>query len=204
MLYADGEFESRCLSDPQETANAWDLGPGFPTCNHRLRGCDLSRELLLAQTCVDARLENEVTDPHCVSFGFVGFLGRSTKGPCPRRRAGSRDLPERRLFRGRRSGKAINPRWLELHYPLYWHYDILHGLLLLSRVVGLTDPRVNEALDILESKRRPDGTWRAGGSYWKPPGRTVTGVDVVDWGRSGPNQMIMLNALRVLRAAGRL
>lgn len=78
------------------------------------------------------------------------------------------------------------------------------GLLLLSRVVGLTDPRVNEALDILESKRRPDGTWRAGGSYWKPPGRTVTGVDVVDWGRSGPNQMTTLNALRVLRAAGRL
>jgi hypothetical protein len=111
---------------------------------------------------------------------------------------------ERRLFLGKRSKKVINPRWLQLHYPLYWHYDILHGLLLLSRVVGLSDPRVNKALDVLESKRRPDGTWRAGASYWKPPGRTVTGVDVVDWGRQGPNEMITLNALRVLKRSGRL
>lgn len=111
---------------------------------------------------------------------------------------------ERRLFRARRSKRVINPRWLQLHYPLYWHYDVLHGLLLLSRVVGLSDPRYNYALDVVESKRRPDGTWRAGGSYWKPPGRTVSGVDVVDWGRRGPNEMITLNALRVLRAAGRL
>ena len=28
--------------------------------------------------------------------------------------------------------------------------------------------------------------------------------EVVDWGRSGPNQMITLNALRALKAAGRL
>jgi hypothetical protein len=32
----------------------------------------------------------------------------------------------------------------------------------------------------------------------------VSGAESVDWGRSGPNEMISLNALRVLRAAGRL
>jgi len=32
---------------------------------------------------------------------------------------------------------------------------------------------------------------------------TVT-AEVVDWGRSGPNEMITVNALRVLKAAGRL
>lgn len=85
---------------------------------------------------------------------------------------------ERRLFRSRKSGQVINPRWLNLHYPLYWHYDVLHGLLLLSRVVGLSDPRVNEALDVVESKRGPDGTWQAGGSYWKPLGKTVSGVEI--------------------------
>lgn len=111
---------------------------------------------------------------------------------------------ERRLFRGRRSGKVINARWLDLHYPLYWHYDILHGLLMLSRVIGLEDPRAAEALDIIESKQRPDGTWWAGGSYWHPPGRRVSGIDVADWGRRGTNEMITLNALRVLRSSGRL
>jgi hypothetical protein len=29
-------------------------------------------------------------------------------------------------------------------------------------------------------------------------------VEVVDWGRNGPNEMITLNALRVLKLAGRL
>jgi hypothetical protein len=28
-------------------------------------------------------------------------------------------------------------------------------------------------------------------------------AEVVDWGRSGPNEMLTLNALRVLKAAGR-
>lgn len=62
---------------------------------------------------------------------------------------------------------------------------------------------MNEALDIVESKRGSDGTWGAGGWYWRQLGKTVSGADVVDWGRQGPNQMITLNALRVLRAAGR-
>ena len=31
----------------------------------------------------------------------------------------------------------------------------------------------------------------------------VSNVEIVDWGRSGPNEFITLNALRVLKAAGR-
>jgi len=45
------------------------------------------------------------------------------------------------------------------------------------------------------------GPW-PGGYWWRPTGTTKR--DVVDWGRSGPNQMLTLNALRVLRSAGRL
>jgi hypothetical protein len=47
----------------------------------------------------------------------------------------------------------------------------------------------------------PDGRWQPGGYWWSP---TRVKLDVVDWGRSGPNQMITLNALRVLKAAGRM
>jgi hypothetical protein len=47
------------------------------------------------------------------------------------------------------------------------------------------------------------GAGNPGGRWWKPPGSTTT-PEVVDWGRSGPNQMITLNALRVLKAADRL
>lgn len=111
---------------------------------------------------------------------------------------------ERRLFRARRDGSVINAEWLKLHYPLYWHYDVLGGLVMLGRLGKLSDPRAREALDLIESKRRPDGTWRVEGSYWRPPGPRRSNADVVDWGRAGPNEMITLNALRVLRAAGRL
>lgn len=98
----------------------------------------------------------------------------------------------------------IDPRWLRLHYPLYWHYDILQGLVILSRAGKVRDPRTQEALDILESKRLPSGLWRVEGCYWHPPGQRSSTADVADWGRSGPNEMITLNALRVLKAAERV
>jgi hypothetical protein len=42
------------------------------------------------------------------------------------------------------------------------------------------------------------------GYYWHPTGKRTSGLEVVDWGRNGPNEMITLNALRVLKLAGRL
>ena len=65
--------------------------------------------------------------------------------------------------------------------------------------MGLTgDPRCRDALTVLERRRRPDGRWQPGGYWWKPPGTLHGTVDVVDWGRSAPSEMITLNALRVL------
>lgn len=97
----------------------------------------------------------------------------------------------------------------ELHYPLYWHYDILQALIILDRAGKLRDPRNNEAIDLVQSKRGEDGRWRPEGYYWNLKRKTqrkmqVSNVEVVDWGRKGPNEMITLNALRILRSAGRL
>jgi hypothetical protein len=108
-----------------------------------------------------------------------------------------------RLFQSERTGEVIKPEWLKLHYPLYWHYDILQALQILARAMPLDDPRTRDALDLLETRRLPDGRWRPGAYYWYPPGSNRSNVEVVDWGRGGPNRMITLNALRVLKAAGR-
>jgi hypothetical protein len=89
-----------------------------------------------------------------------------------------------------------------LHYPPYWHYDILQALLLLGRVGRANDERGSDALDLLEKRRLPDGRWRPGGTWWMPPG-SARAPESVDWGRNGPSPMLTLNALRVLRAAGR-
>jgi hypothetical protein len=73
----------------------------------------------------------------------------------------------------------------------------------------LGDPRTSDAIDLVESKRGKDGRWSPEGYYWNLKRKTraklpVSNVDTVNWGRNGPNEFITLNALRVLKAAGRL
>jgi hypothetical protein len=117
-----------------------------------------------------------------------------------------------RMFRSLSTGRPINTNWLELHYPPYWHYDILQGSLIMTRLGHAADERLRDAADMLVELRSADGTWCAGGRWWKLPGAGRDGgrglkawnVEIVDWGRAGPSEMITLNALRVLRAAGRL
>lgn len=115
------------------------------------------------------------------------------------------------LFRSEKTGKVIHENLVKLHYPLYWHYDILQALRILSLAGKLSDPRTREALDLVEGKRRPDGKWHADAYYWSlqktgPKSRTVipSNLEIVDWGRNGPNEFITLNALRVLKTAGRV
>jgi hypothetical protein len=107
-----------------------------------------------------------------------------------------------RVFRRGGSGDPIHRSWTVLHYPPYWHYDVLQALHLLARMGRAGDERAGDALDLLEQRRLPDSRWMAGGYWWLPPGSS-RGVEAVDWGRGAPNEMITLNALRVLRSAGR-
>jgi len=127
-----------------------------------------------------------------------------------------------RLFRSCRTGKVREPETFhakifrvvhlltQLHYPLYWHCDILQELMILSRTGTIDDPRAEEALGIVEEKRGADGLWHADDFYWsmrrKPSGGSKvlsSNVEIVDWGRKGPSKMITLNALRVLNSTGR-
>lgn len=108
---------------------------------------------------------------------------------------------EHRLFRAGGDGEPIHPSFVALHYPPYWHYDVLQALLVLSRMGLGRDPRARDAVELVEERRLPDGRWPAGGHWWKPPGSKGSNVEVVDWGRTGPNELVTLNALRVLHAA---
>jgi hypothetical protein len=111
---------------------------------------------------------------------------------------------EHRVFRRGGTGEPINARWLSTPYPSYWHYDVLSALLVIARAGRCADPRASDALDLLETKRRPSGTWNAQAQWWRPVGSKRT-PEVVDWGNAGePNLMVTLNALRVLSAAVRV
>jgi hypothetical protein len=111
-------------------------------------------------------------------------------------------LLDHRVFRSSSTGEPINRSWVTLHYPPYWHYDILQALLVLDRMGLVADPRAADALEVLERRRLGDGRWRAGAYWWNPPGSNRA-PEVVDWGRGVPNEMITLNALRVLTGSGR-
>jgi hypothetical protein len=105
-----------------------------------------------------------------------------------------------RLFRALDTGKVINRQWIALHYPPYWHYDILHALIVLTRLGRVADPRTADAIELIAGAQRRDGLWQAGGYWWRGTSGSIL-PEAVDWGRGGPNEMITLNAVRVLSAA---
>jgi hypothetical protein len=112
----------------------------------------------------------------------------------------------RQLFKRRRDGQVINHHFILLHYPLYWHYDILFGLKVLAEAGLIGDPRCNAALDLLESKRLPDGGFPAEESYARPTRPQLSGYSPVSWGgmsRKTMNPFVTSDALYVLRMAGR-
>jgi hypothetical protein len=106
-------------------------------------------------------------------------------------------LLEHRMFRALRTGEVVHPSWTKLHYPAYWHYDLLQGLRLLRALDLLDDPRAAEALDLVARARRNDGRF-SGPAWW-----SAAQPDAVDWGRGTGNDMLNLQAAMVLRAAGR-
>lgn len=99
--------------------------------------------------------------------------------------------------------RGDSPRVARLRYPAYWHYGVLPALAVLDRMGRLDDPRVEEAVAWILRKRTPEGLWQADGHWWNAPGQS-TAPEAVDWGRTGPDVMVTLTALRVLKAAGAL
>lgn len=100
------------------------------------------------------------------------------------------------LIYSQRTGQLIHPSFAKLHYPPFWHYDLLQALLILHRAGMSDDPRTASSRGILRARRRKDGRWRAVSPWWTAPGGASSGVEVVDWGDVA-HQMVTLNALRV-------
>ena len=101
----------------------------------------------------------------------------------------------------------IREEFTKLHYPTYWHYDILVGLRAMVESGFINDQRCSAALDLLESKRLDDGGWPAESKYYKVSNTIQLGADYVDWGGTSirrMNEWVTADALSVLKAAGRL
>jgi hypothetical protein len=96
------------------------------------------------------------------------------------------------LFRSHRTGKMIDERWTLLSYPPRWHYDMLRALDYFRRASAARDPRLQESIDLLISRRRTDGRW--------PVQNKHRARDYFDMEKTGgPSRWNTLRALRVLR-----
>ncbi len=122
-------------------------------------------------------------------------LERATGGSAAVREArlgGQEYLLERGLFRRRSTGEVVDPAYLDLAFPFYWHYDVLRALDHLRRAGTEPDPRVAEAVDVVRAKRQPDGRWLLDRIH---PGRVHLDLE----GPVGtPSRWNTLRALRVL------
>jgi len=131
------------------------------------------------------------------------ILGLARYGAADAAARGAEFLLRHRVVFSHRTGEPAHPVMVKLHFPPYWHYDLLAGLRTLAATGGLSDERAGDALDLLEARRRPGGTWRTQGRWWKRPGSRGSNVEVVDWEHAA-NDVLTEQARHVLEAAGRL
>jgi hypothetical protein len=108
------------------------------------------------------------------------------------RRTGEEYLLERNLFRRKSSGAVADPAYLDFAFPYYWHYDVLRALDYFRGAGAERDPRMAEAVEVVQAKQQPDGRWLLDRIH---PGRVHFALDD---GIGEPSRWNTLRALRVL------
>jgi hypothetical protein len=97
-----------------------------------------------------------------------------------------------RMYKSHRTGAVSRRSYTMLSFPPRWHYDVLRGLDYFRLVNAPYDDRLDDALELLVSKRRKDGRWpvqnKHAGRVWFD---METGRQASRWNT--------LRALRVLR-----
>jgi hypothetical protein len=128
--------------------------------------------------------------------------GGSTESKAARHR-GEEYLLERKLFHRKSTGEVIDPAWLQFSFPTRWHYDVLRGLEYFRATddqpaveAGIPirkDARIKEAIELVRSRRQPDGRWLLENTH---PGAVHF---TMEQGDGHPSRWNTLRALRVLR-----
>jgi hypothetical protein len=106
---------------------------------------------------------------------------------------GAEFLLMHRLFKAdHHNFQVIKPQWLKLGFPWFYGYDILRGLVILTKLGYTKDERLNDAVEVLLEKQQPDGKWILEST---PAGRMWINIEA----KGQPSKWITLNALRVFK-----
>ncbi|WP_326833716.1 squalene cyclase [Amycolatopsis rhabdoformis] len=125
-----------------------------------------------------------------------GKSGGSVGSVRSARRAGEEYLLSRNLYRRLSTGEPIAPWALNFSYPFRWFYDVLNAADYFRAAAlfdGTTpDPRMADAIDVIRTARRPDGTWLQSRRH---PGEVWFEIDAA---AGEPSKWLTFHATRVL------
>ncbi|MBV9763191.1 MAG: hypothetical protein JO340_21690 [Acidobacteriaceae bacterium] len=131
----------------------------------------------------------------CVLEGLLEYeraLGSEPEIAAARHRA-EEYLLARSLCRRLSTGEIVNPEFLELAFPPRYHYDILRALDYFRSAHARPGPRMREAVQMVETKRQPDGRWLLDRAYCEGLAFSL------DESPGAPSRWNTLRALRVLQ-----
>lgn len=101
-------------------------------------------------------------------------------------------LLQHRLYHSHRTGEIVHHSMVKIPFPPRWHYDFLRSLDYFQASDAPADDRLVDAIDLLQSKQRKDGTWVVNSGY--------SGLTYFQMEKAGkPSRMNTLRALRVLK-----
>jgi hypothetical protein len=117
--------------------------------------------------------------------------GRPAKAVRDAMAAGREFLLAHRLFRSHRTGQVIKSEFVRFVFPPRWHYDVLRALDHFQAVDAPRDPRLEDAIELVQSRQTDDGRWTLEYAY--------SGTTYFRMERLGaPSRWNTLRALRVL------
>jgi hypothetical protein len=133
----------------------------------------------------------------CVLEGLLEYERAAGYAPevAAARRKGEEYFLKRGLFRRFSTGEVVSPEFLEFAFPPRYCYDVLRALDYLRAAGHRSDTGMSEAVNLVKSKRQPDGRWLLDAAY-----DDVLAVPVKEF-IGGPSAWNTLRALRVLRWA---
>ena len=133
----------------------------------------------------------------CVLEGLLEYERAAGSAPeiAEARRKGGEYLLERHLFRRRSTGEIASPAFLTFAFPPRYEYDVLRGLDYFRAAGVRRDPRMDEALNIVESRRQADGRWLVDRAHAEALAVPLPFGELA----GQPSRWNTLRALRVLR-----
>ena len=127
---------------------------------------------------------------------------------------GAEFLLAHRIYKSHRDWSSIELRDMDkiftgnlvtkFHFPMYYYYDALHGLRVLTKLGYHDDERIRDAVLLMLSKMTPEGRWLLDGDWVRErtdnSRKTIVSVEELN----EPSKWVTLNCYRVLSRTGDL